>query len=330
MINFIKLKPEEKRIIFENTASKLRMNSAIIEKDFWVCFILDHLFSQSEYKKSLAFKGGTCLSKVYKVIDRFSEDIDLILDWRLLGYKKNEPWEERSNTQQQGFVLDAHEREYTFLKNNFLPSVKSNIEKLLDEDVSIEINDDGVIIFDYPKTIQNDNIMQIIRLEIGALAAWTPVKNVAIHSYIYELYPKLFSNNDINVLATTDERTFWEKATILHAEANRPKDSKIPKRYSRHYYDIYCMHKKGVVERALLEKKLLAKVLDFKNKFYYRKWAKYENGKDGILKLLPPSHSIIDLKKDYEDMKEMIYGDYPSFDVLLDEIKMVEDKINKK
>lgn len=330
MINFIKLKPEEKRIIFENTASKLRMNSAIIEKDFWVCFILDYLFNHSEYKKSLAFKGGTCLSKVYEIIDRFSEDIDLILDWRLLGYKKNEPWEERSNTQQQGFVLDAHEREYTFLKNKFLPSVKSNIEKLLDEDVRIEINDDGVIIFDYPKTIQNDNIMQIIRLEIGALAAWTPVKNVAIHSYIYELYPKLFSNNDINVLATTEERTFWEKATILHVEANRPKDSKIPKRYSRHYYDVYCIHKKGVVERALLEKNLLTKVLDFKNKFYYRKWAKYENAKDGILKLLPPNHSIIDLKKDYEDMKEMIYGDYPSFDVLLDEIKIVENKINKQ
>ncbi len=46
----------------------------------------------------MVFKGGTSLSKAFGLIERFSEDIDLILDWRLLGYGIDEPWEERSNT----------------------------------------------------------------------------------------------------------------------------------------------------------------------------------------------------------------------------------------
>jgi len=70
--------PKDRRDLFSETASLLGMNPAIVEKDFWVCWILKHLFA--------VFKGGTSLSKVFGLIDRFSEDIDLILDWRLLGY----------------------------------------------------------------------------------------------------------------------------------------------------------------------------------------------------------------------------------------------------
>lgn len=67
-------------------------NAAIIEKDFWVCLTLDYLFHICKWKQAFAFKGGTSLSKVYGLIDRFSEDIDLILDWRTVGYAYNEPW----------------------------------------------------------------------------------------------------------------------------------------------------------------------------------------------------------------------------------------------
>jgi len=62
------------------------MNPAIVEKDFWVCWILKHLFAKPALKGQMVFKGGTSLSKVFGLIERFSEDIDLILDWRLLGY----------------------------------------------------------------------------------------------------------------------------------------------------------------------------------------------------------------------------------------------------
>lgn len=77
--------------LFRNTAEKTNLHEAIIEKDFWVCLTLDYLFRTSKWKNVLVFKGGTSLSKAFRLIRCFSEDIDLILDWRVLGYSTNEP-----------------------------------------------------------------------------------------------------------------------------------------------------------------------------------------------------------------------------------------------
>lgn len=95
------------------------MNAAIVEKDFWVCLTLDYLFHACKWKNAFAFKGGTSLSKVYNLIERFSEDIDLILDWRVLGYEKDEPWEIRSNTKQQKFLDESKNRRLATWQMNF-------------------------------------------------------------------------------------------------------------------------------------------------------------------------------------------------------------------
>ena len=82
------LPDDDRRELFRNTADKMGLNDAIVEKDFWVCFTLDYLFHRCPWKDSITFKGGTSLSKAFNLISRFSEDIDLILDWRGLGYGK--------------------------------------------------------------------------------------------------------------------------------------------------------------------------------------------------------------------------------------------------
>lgn len=79
------------------------MSVLILEKDFWVCFLLDILFHQSIYKEHFVFKDGRSLSKDYQIIERFSEDIDLVLDWKILGYEENTPWKERSNRKRELF-----------------------------------------------------------------------------------------------------------------------------------------------------------------------------------------------------------------------------------
>ena len=90
-----KINESDRRDLFINTATKKGLTEAIIEKDYWVCFMLDYLFHRSKWKNNIAFKGGTSLSKSYNLIKRFSEDIDLILDWRVIGYTKDEPWQSR-------------------------------------------------------------------------------------------------------------------------------------------------------------------------------------------------------------------------------------------
>ncbi|MBX3180319.1 MAG: nucleotidyl transferase AbiEii/AbiGii toxin family protein [Candidatus Hydrogenedentes bacterium] len=88
-----------RRDLFQETAAEMGVHPAIAEKDFWVCWILDYLFTECAWKDRLAFKGGTSLCKAFGLIERFSEDIDLVLDWRVLGYSEDEPTADRSATQ---------------------------------------------------------------------------------------------------------------------------------------------------------------------------------------------------------------------------------------
>lgn len=324
-------KDDEREALFINTAAKMGIDAAIVEKDFWVCLTLDYLFHTSKWKDAFAFKGGTSLSKVYNLIERFSEDIDLILDWRVLGYKKDEPWETRSNTKQQKFIEDSRNRLFNYLSGEFLPVFKTDMETILGRQLNIFIseNDAGTVNFEYPSFFNNDAILRVIRLEIGALAAWTPTQNAIVKSYAADYYPQVFAQPETEILTTTAARTFWEKATILHQEALRPENSYIPARYSRHYYDLYCMAQTAVKDDAVSLPQLLEQVAEFKQKFYPRGWARYDMARIGTLKLYPAAHSIPEIRKDYAKMRNMIYGEYPDFDTILESIKALEEEINK-
>ena len=142
---------KDRMALFNNASIKAGMNAAVIEKDFWVCWMLDYLFHRCEWKNHIAFKGGTSLSKSYGLIERFSEDIDLILDWRVLGYGINEPWEDRSNTKQDAFNKEAGTRTETFLQDVFIPSVMSDLQKELQEPVKCYIDEDNpqTVVFAY-------------------------------------------------------------------------------------------------------------------------------------------------------------------------------------
>lgn len=80
MSKLLEISNEELELVIDSTSDKLNLSKAIVEKDLWVCMILNYLFREFKYKDAIVFKGGTSLSKVYKLIERFSEDIDLALD----------------------------------------------------------------------------------------------------------------------------------------------------------------------------------------------------------------------------------------------------------
>lgn len=325
-----KLSNDERQILFRNTSQKIGIHEAVIEKDFWVCFMLDYLFHKCKWKDAFTFKGGTSLSKCYNLIKRFSEDIDLILDWRVLGYSKDEPWIDRSNTKQDRFNKEANERAEVFIEEQLLPVIIADISEIIGEQANLYIDDSDrqTICFAYPKIFNNEGILQIIRLEIGALAAWTPSKEKVISPYVTEIYPHVFEQPITTILTAAAERTFWEKVTILHHEANRPENLDMPKRYSRHYYDLYCIaHSENKIE-AFNNLELLKKVVEFKMKFYPRKWARYEDAIPGTIKLMPPSYRIAELEKDYISMSEMMFGEYPAFVELVRYIEELEKEIN--
>ena len=331
MRNVAKSSDENLKALFSNVAPQAGLSPAIIEKDFWVCWMLDYLFNRSPWTRQLAFKGGTSLSKAYGLIKRFSEDIDLIIDWRLLGYGLKEPWEPRSNTQQDIFNVKANERCAAFLKDTFVPRLKSDLEKELGRtlDLAMDEHDPNTVVFRYPRAFRDASILREIRLESGTLAAWTPAANHAIRPFAADWYPKLFKSAETQVYTVEPERTFWEKVTILHREALRtPERGPMQPRYSRHYYDLWCMMRQGTKDSALMNPDLLDEVVAFKRKFYRCSWAHYERATRGEIQLMPPEHSIKVLTDDYRHMQNMIFGDKPAFEEILYSIGKLEAEIH--
>ncbi len=323
--------PDERKALFSNTSVKSGLSPAIVEKDFWVVWTLDYLFARSPWRNQLALKGGTSLSKAFGLIKRFSEDIDLILDWRLLGYGLHEPWEKRSNTQQDLFNEAANARSAAFLKDVFVPRVKSDLENEsgLALDIGMDATDPNTVVFRYPCAFGDASILREIRIESGALAAWTPAKTCDIVPYAAEQYPHLFKNLAAHVYTVAPERTFWEKATILHREAMRtPERGLPPSRYSRHYYDLWCLCQSDVRSRALADIPLLDAVVAFKRKFYRCSWAHYELATASEISLMPPEHAKAALEADYRHMQNMIFGPRPRFLEILEVIRDLERGIH--
>lgn len=269
MYNLAKLQAKERELIFRNTANKMNVNEAIVEKDFWVVLVLDYLFNKSKFKKAFAFKGGTSLSKGYFLIRRFSEDIDLIIDWTVFAVPENEPYETRSNTQQNKYNQLLNAKAATFIKEILLDEIKLGLGQLLGYDVEMECDktEENIIIFRYPRLYNNDSILNTIRLEFGPLASWVSSEVIKVSPYINDYYPNAMNEPFTEVLTVKPTRTFLEKATILHHEANRPKSSKLPDRYSRHYYDLYMMSLVLPIDSLINDYDQLESVVEFKKKF---------------------------------------------------------------
>lgn len=334
MITVARSSDADREVLFGNAAYGACIgNPAIVEKDFWVCFTLDYLFHKSPWPRSFNFKGGTSLSKAYHLIDRFSEDIDLIMDWRFLGYGIHEPWEERSKTQQDKFnkkiVADASE----FLTEVLAPRLEKDMSSMIGRTVTVSMDPDDreqctVNLF-YPHVFNINYLKQMIRLEIGPLAEWVPSHSVEIRSIAAEQFPDKFMQANTLVPTLDAERTFWEKVTILHKTRASYEQKGIPERYARHYYDLYQMSRGCTKDKAFSRKELLEQDVKFKLKFYYTKNASYETAQIGTLKLVPNEAMIKALRVDYDHMKDMIYGKKPSFDEIIEEIRRLEKEINE-
>ncbi len=202
-----------------------------------MCWVLRKLFTSTQLKDHLVFKGGTSLSKVYHLIDRFSEDIDLVLDWQLLNYGEQEPWEEQaSNTRRDRFNKKVNEAAAAYLVETLQPYLVELFADIPGISSAVSADDPMAIDITYPAAFDLDALRPQVKLEIGPLASWVPSEPHVVMPYAAEAYGHVFDDPKCPVVATTAERTFWEKATILHQQAHREKA--IAANYSRHYYDV--------------------------------------------------------------------------------------------
>lgn len=325
MESVARLSSAERRELFAETAARKGMTPAIAEKDFWVCWALSRLFVHPDLSRLLMFKGGTSLSKVFHLIERFSEDIDLILDWRVV-IGEADPLAVRSKSKQEELNKMIEAKAIDYIGGELLTMIARAVDPVCRCELAAD--DLHVLNVIYPAAFSDEYLRPEVRLEIGPLAAWMPYDHYRIAPYAAEAFPQLFKQTDCGVQAIRAERTFWEKATILHHEANRPESSPQPLRYSRHYYDLAMMAASPVKDVALADLALLGDVVAFKERFYRRTWAQYDQAKPGTFRLMPSGHVLATVEKDYAQMRNMIFGRYPDFDEIMGALRKLEAEIN--
>lgn len=333
MLDFAVSNKADRYPIFSAVSTQLGFSQAIIEKDFWVCLVLDRMFHGSPFRNGIAFKGGTSLSKCWNTIQRFSEDIDIILDWGILGYEDEDVMDARSKTQQAKFseAMNADAAEYigTKMLRELQRTLKGTIPP---EAITVDENDTQVIRIAYPKCTdlrEDEVILDYIKLEIGPMAAWSPTTTAAISPYVAEAFPKIGDMSTI-VRTVMPARTFWEKAIILHKIANKPLTKSLPPRYARHYYDLYELAHTTIKEQAIADIPLLLDSVDFNTRFYRTAWSHVEEAVPGTMRLVPPSGRIPEIEDDYKRMldRKMIYGDAPSMEEIVECLRELEGEIN--
>ena len=347
MDDIARLPAQDRSDLFGTTSSRRGdMRPALVEKDFWVCWTLKRIFTLADPPAGLVFKGGTSLSKVYQAIDRFSEDVDLSCDRSALGFGGDNDPARAPNRQQESKRLEelsAACRE--LIRARFLPKLKESFTSTLGTGPSrttwrLEPDQDDpdkqTLLFHYPAGIgERARAMAryqrpVIRLEFGARGDLWPAEPATVTSYAAQTIPKPFKDPSCEVKTLASERTFWEKATILHAVYHRHSGKPLQQRQSRHYYDVMKLYEKGIGKRALENLDLLKSVAEHKAVFFRSAAAKYNEAVPGSLKLVPPAFRKQELEDDYAKMREMIFCTPPSLDEVLAVIAEIERQVNAR
>ena len=188
MKELLKLDENRRNKIFETTANQMNVSPIIIEKDFWVCVVLDYLMNKCKYKECFLFKGGTSLSKCYNVIDRFSEDLDIVIKWDYLGFTDEEVYQERSKTQNALFEEKMNITGAAFIQNELKEDLKENLLKI-DSGLKV-VSDDAnrlVLYIKYNQSNYNTYINSAVKLELGPIAVKTPTERRKMVPY-YNAY----------------------------------------------------------------------------------------------------------------------------------------------
>lgn len=325
--------------LVEQTAAKLGRSPTVVEKDFWVCWTLSRLFGPlASDLPRICFKGGTSLSKVYGLIERFSEDIDLSLDRAaLLPAGEPDPLVfQGSKNQRKRLVESVRSRAAEEITERILPAMREDFGAILgDADRSIEIDpeDPLTVLFRYPAGFPpaaGSQIKPSVRLEFG-IGDQEPNGRFEIAPDVARHSPELFEvRASCEVVALAAGRTFWEKATILHEFYHRSVASQVGVlAISRHYYDLDRMAASAEADDWITDHAMRQAVVDFKQVYFARAAARYEEASPGRhLRLTPHDDLAADLQRDYEVLRrEMIFGESPDFDELCSRLAELERRI---
>lgn len=189
-----------------------------------------------------------------------------------------------------------------------------------------------VVHFEYPSSEAGgfDYLRREVKLELGSLTDQRPTEQHPVRAWVVDDFPAAFTDWNCQVTALELPRTFWEKATILHAEHHRPKEQATPDRYARHYCDMARLLGHPDAATMLADRTLCARVVEWKSRVFARRWARYDLAKPGTFRLLAPATRRAALLRDYAQMRSMFLAEPPEFDVMLGALETAERTLNAR
>tara|TARA_R110000744_G_scaffold160258_1_gene276573 strand:- start:10252 stop:11271 length:1020 start_codon:yes stop_codon:yes gene_type:complete len=332
------LSASDRSDLFRAVADQKGVTVQIIEKDFWVCWALLQLSSIDSLPAEIFFKGGTSLSKVFHVIERMSEDIDLVIDRKALGFVGDrDPMQEGLSGKARDRLIDTLKVEATnFVEGPLLNALQERFSEVLgDSDewslrADVENPDNANIFFSYPTAEASSPYLRTdVLLELGARGDTWPTVDGSVRPYAADIFPDQFEVTDAPVKAITAQRTFWEKVTLLHSLVHLGEERMVRANPARHLYDVYQLANNDLGREAILDTDLLASVVEHKKVFYKRAASKYELAVPGTLQILSSKEFAEVLRPEYEEMAGiMIFGDAPGFDVVVDSLLELQSNFN--
>lgn len=356
-IEILRSSVDDRRALFSTVAAHLETRAENIEKDLYVCWVLDFLFNRRPNDPvGLYFKGGTSLSKAYGLIRRFSEDIDIGI------YKADlhVPLEAdiaalpSVNQQQRALAEQVDEAARQYISSplrDLLANEIAAIEEAAGQAGHFSLafgfdayrNRDAldILVVGYKSVFDSGDgyVQAAVRIEGGARPDPEPAEAREIVPYIAAEMPAGSDLTVRGVMTVRPERTFWEKVLILHAmtemtekrSAEAKSDRPVPdlNRYSRHYYDVHQIWTNpdyGAATASMLD--LAEACRRHKQLMFRAPDHRYDRAVPGSYRLVPTADMRARLAADYQRMSAMIFGTPPAFADVMASIDALERHLN--
>lgn len=332
MTDFLSLPSRERADILAGAADEIGIPPGALEKDIWICWALERVFTMPD-APPMAFKGGTSLSKVFNAIRRFSEDVDISVDYRSFAEIPTAVGD-LSGTQARKLSECLREALARHVETKVRPWLEASAERQFGAGaVRFELAPDGERLdIHYPDSIVGTAayLAPKVILEFGGRNPTTPNSTHRVTTYAAPLFPDLVFS-EARVVALSPERTFWEKATMIHVECFR--GLRGAQRLSRHWTDLATLADHEIGRRALMNRDLALEVVAHKKAFWRApaaSGASYDDCVSGNLVLVPHDPMRRELRDDLERMVKagMFLGDRPDFVAVMERISRLQREIN--
>ena len=330
---YLDLSNRDRREVLEVAAGASGRPVYLLEKDIWVVWAIQTLF-EAPIGAPLVFKGGTSLSKAYRAIGRFSEDVDLTYDIRALApalVADSPDALPTSRSQEQRWTREVRRRLAAWMHDEAVPFLEKRLHAA-ETDGGIRVEDGDLFIRYAPLSEGTGYVRPEVKLEFGARATGEPNTPMPIRCDAADHVPDVeFPTALPRVMRA--ERTFWEKATAAHVYCLQGRLRS--ERFARHWYDLARLKDAGLARRALADRETANAVAAHKAMFFREKdasgnWIDYEAAVTGGLQLVPAGDSLAALADDYARMVEdrLLIEEAEPFDVLMDTCRAIAEEAN--